>query len=143
MISSNRELSAPTEGAGYSATGLYRPSLDCRMFSLSLTDFDPVCARAIDRMIDFYMKHHHQGQTWPFFTETPLQHFYHAGAGVGKTKDFLPTRPKRRSCYNTSMQIREIGAKSILSKSAIDGITYCVNPYVGCSMHVSIATRVS
>ncbi len=31
------------------------------------------------------------------------------------------------------MQIREIGAKSILSKSAIDGITYCVNPYVGCS----------
>jgi hypothetical protein len=44
------------EGAGYSATGLYRPSLDCRMFSLSLTDFDPVCARAINRMIDFYTK---------------------------------------------------------------------------------------
>ncbi|MGA7161696.1 MAG: M64 family metallopeptidase [Bacteroidota bacterium] len=44
------------EGAGYSSTGLYRPSLDCRMFSLSLTDFDPVCARAIERMIDFYTK---------------------------------------------------------------------------------------
>ena len=44
------------EGAGYSSTGLYRPSLDCRMFSLSLTDFDPVCARAINRMIDFYTK---------------------------------------------------------------------------------------
>jgi len=44
------------EGAGYSSTGLYRPSLDCRMFSLSLADFDPVCARAINRMIDFYTK---------------------------------------------------------------------------------------
>ncbi len=44
------------EGAGYSSAGLYRPSLDCRMFSLSLTDFDPVCARAISRMIDFYTK---------------------------------------------------------------------------------------
>ncbi len=44
------------EGSGYSSTGLYRPSLDCRMFSLSLTDFDPVCARAINRMIDFYTK---------------------------------------------------------------------------------------
>ncbi len=28
---------------------------------------------------------------------------------------------------------REIEAKSILSRSGIDGITYCVNPYVGCS----------
>jgi hypothetical protein len=44
------------EGAGYSTTGLFRPSLDCRMFSLSLTDFDPVCTRAINRMIDFYTK---------------------------------------------------------------------------------------
>jgi hypothetical protein len=44
------------EGAGYSSTGLFRPSLDCRMFSLSLADFDPVCARAINRMIDFYTK---------------------------------------------------------------------------------------
>ncbi len=42
------------EGAGYSSTGLYRPSLDCRMFSLSLVDFDPVCAAAISRVIDFY-----------------------------------------------------------------------------------------
>ncbi len=31
------------------------------------------------------------------------------------------------------MQTREITAKSILSRSGIDGITYCVNPYVGCS----------
>jgi len=42
------------EGAGYSATGLYRPSLDCRMFSLSLVGFDPVCSDAILRVIDFY-----------------------------------------------------------------------------------------
>jgi DNA repair photolyase len=28
---------------------------------------------------------------------------------------------------------RQIMAKSILSKSGIEGITYCVNPYVGCS----------
>jgi hypothetical protein len=42
------------EGAGYVATGMYRPSLDCRMFSLSLTDFDPVCMKAIERQIDFY-----------------------------------------------------------------------------------------
>ncbi len=44
------------EGAGYATKGLYRPSIDCRMFSLSLTDFDPVCSAAIGRMIDFYAK---------------------------------------------------------------------------------------
>jgi hypothetical protein len=42
------------EGAGYVAEGLYRPSIDCRMFTLSLVDFDPVCSAAIERMIDFY-----------------------------------------------------------------------------------------
>jgi len=42
------------EGAGYASKGLYRPSVDCRMFSLSLADFDPVCSAAIERMIDFY-----------------------------------------------------------------------------------------
>ena len=44
------------EGAGYAAKGLYRPSVDCRMFSLSLADFDPVCSAAIERMIDFYAR---------------------------------------------------------------------------------------
>ncbi|NOY06063.1 MAG: peptidase M64 [Chlorobi bacterium] len=44
------------EGAGYSSTGLYRPSLDCRMFSLSLKPFDPVCTASIIRMIDFYAR---------------------------------------------------------------------------------------
>jgi hypothetical protein len=42
------------EGAGYATKGLYRPSLDCRMFSLSLVDFDPVCSAAINRMADLY-----------------------------------------------------------------------------------------
>ncbi|HLF15593.1 MAG TPA: M64 family metallopeptidase [Bacteroidota bacterium] len=42
------------EGAGYVSEGIYRPAIDCRMFSLSLVDFDPVCARAIGRVIDFY-----------------------------------------------------------------------------------------
>ena len=44
------------EGAGYASEGLYRPSSDCRMFSLSLTDFDPVCTAAINRVIDFYSR---------------------------------------------------------------------------------------
>ncbi len=44
------------EGAGYVSEGIYRPSIDCRMFSLSLVDFDPVCSAAIKRMIDFYSR---------------------------------------------------------------------------------------
>ena len=44
------------EGSGYASEGLYRPYIDCRMFSLSLTGFDPVCAKAIENTIDFYTK---------------------------------------------------------------------------------------
>ena len=44
------------EGAGYLSKGMYRPYLDCRMFSKSLVEFDPVCQEAIERMIDFYSK---------------------------------------------------------------------------------------
>jgi hypothetical protein len=44
------------EGAGYVSAGLYRPSVNCRMFSLSLVGFDPVCSEAINRMIGFYAK---------------------------------------------------------------------------------------
>jgi hypothetical protein len=44
------------EGAGYASKGLYRPSVDCRMFSLSLVDFDPVCSAAIKRVINFYAR---------------------------------------------------------------------------------------
>lgn len=42
------------EGAGYASQGIYRPYLDCRMFTRSMTGFCPVCRRAIDTMIDFY-----------------------------------------------------------------------------------------
>jgi hypothetical protein len=44
------------EGAGYSSTGLYRPSLNCIMFSKSLVDFCPVCQRAIERNITLLTK---------------------------------------------------------------------------------------
>jgi len=44
------------EGAGYVSKGVFRPALDCRMFSLSLVGFDPVCKAAIERMIDYYIK---------------------------------------------------------------------------------------
>ena len=44
------------EGAGYVSEGMYRPSLDCRMFSLSLVDFCGVCRAAIERQIDFYAR---------------------------------------------------------------------------------------
>jgi hypothetical protein len=44
------------EGAGYAKTGLYRPAVDCRMFSLSLVGFDPVCTAGIERVVGFYSR---------------------------------------------------------------------------------------
>lgn len=44
------------EGAGYSSTDIYRPSLNCIMFSKSLVDFCPVCQRAIERIIADHAK---------------------------------------------------------------------------------------
>jgi len=44
------------EGAGYASKGIYRPAIDCRMFSKSLEGFCPVCRNAIERMIDFQVK---------------------------------------------------------------------------------------
>lgn len=41
------------EGSHYEATGLYRPAMDCIMFSRS-SEFCPVCRRAIERVIDLY-----------------------------------------------------------------------------------------
>jgi hypothetical protein len=41
------------EGAGYSSTGLYRPSLDCIMFSNRTLKFDIVCTAAIQKRIHF------------------------------------------------------------------------------------------
>ncbi len=42
------------EGSGYASKGLYRPALDCRMFSLTSKEFDPVCNTALKHVIDFY-----------------------------------------------------------------------------------------
>ena len=44
------------EGAGYSSEGLYRPMLDCLMFSKGDKPYCKVCERAIIRVIDHYTK---------------------------------------------------------------------------------------
>ncbi len=44
------------QGSGYASEGFYRPALDCRMFSKSLSGFCPVCKRSIEKVIDFYAK---------------------------------------------------------------------------------------
>ncbi len=58
-ITSNPDLLGKVgafEGAGYISEGMYRPALDCRMFSLTLGPFCPVCGAAIERQIDYYSK---------------------------------------------------------------------------------------
>ena len=42
------------EGAGYSSTGLYRPALDCLMFSRRVQPFCKVCERAVEEMVLHY-----------------------------------------------------------------------------------------
>ena len=42
------------EGAGYSSKGLYRPMLDCIMFSKGDKPFCKVCEKAIEKVIEFY-----------------------------------------------------------------------------------------
>jgi len=42
------------EGAGYVSQGLYRPAIDCLMFSRGVKPLCRVCARAVDGRIDFY-----------------------------------------------------------------------------------------
>lgn len=44
------------EGGGYMAKGIYRPVRNCRMNTNTAKGFCPVCRRAINRMIDFYVK---------------------------------------------------------------------------------------
>ena len=41
------------EGGGYVTEGVYRPSSDCTMKSITIVNFCPVCKRAIQQMIDF------------------------------------------------------------------------------------------
>jgi hypothetical protein len=42
------------EGAGYSSTGMYRPSMDCIMFSKKADSYCPVCAETMQKIIDWY-----------------------------------------------------------------------------------------
>lgn len=42
------------EGAGYVAKGLYRPSIDCMMFSKGNQPYCPVCRATVERMIRFH-----------------------------------------------------------------------------------------
>lgn len=44
------------EGAAYEAKGLYRPEVDCIMFTRNPTHFCRVCERAIERVIDLYAR---------------------------------------------------------------------------------------
>jgi hypothetical protein len=44
------------EGAGYSSQGLYRPMLDCIMFSKGKKPYCKVCEKAIIKVIDYYTK---------------------------------------------------------------------------------------
>ncbi len=44
------------EGAAYEPKGLYRPAIDCVMFSRNLVEFCPVCQRAIEQVIDSHVK---------------------------------------------------------------------------------------
>lgn len=44
------------EGSGYTPKDMYRPAIDCKMFTLNPVDFDPVCAAAIERMIEMFVQ---------------------------------------------------------------------------------------
>jgi hypothetical protein len=44
------------EGASYEAKGLYRPEIDCIMFTRDPVGFCRVCRRGIDRIIDLYAR---------------------------------------------------------------------------------------
>ena len=44
------------EGANYEAQGMYRPRVDCIMFTRNEVGFCPVCFRAIEEVIDLYSR---------------------------------------------------------------------------------------
>jgi hypothetical protein len=44
------------EGGGYSAKGIFRPEMECRMMSNTPKGFCSVCSKAIKDMIEFYIK---------------------------------------------------------------------------------------
>jgi hypothetical protein len=44
------------EGAGYSARGLYRPAVDCLMFSKGAKPFCRVCEEAVAQVVEYYSR---------------------------------------------------------------------------------------
>jgi hypothetical protein len=44
------------EGGGYEAKGIYRPEVDCIMFTRNPTSFCAVCERGVERVIDLYSR---------------------------------------------------------------------------------------
>jgi hypothetical protein len=50
------EVTGVFEGGGYSAKGIYRPEMDCRMKSNNPKGFCTVCRNAIKEMLDFYTR---------------------------------------------------------------------------------------
>ena len=54
MLGKERPGVGAFEGAMYEARGLYRPSADCVMFTRDEVGFCPVCAAAIERIIDLH-----------------------------------------------------------------------------------------
>ncbi|HEN20887.1 MAG TPA: hypothetical protein ENN86_02635 [Desulfobacteraceae bacterium] len=51
-----KDLVGLFEGGGYSAKGIYRPQMDCRMKSNEAASFCKVCQQALREMIEFYTK---------------------------------------------------------------------------------------
>ena len=49
------EITGLFEGGGYSAKGIFRPEMDCRMKGNGPKGFCTVCRQAIKEMIGFYL----------------------------------------------------------------------------------------
>ena len=55
-IAKYKDVTGLFEGAGYSAKGIYRAQIDCRMKSNGPDGYCSVCRRAVRKMIEFYLK---------------------------------------------------------------------------------------
>jgi hypothetical protein len=51
-----KNVTGAFEGGGYSAKGIYRPEMDCRMKSNGPKGYCTVCRNAVKEMIEFYIK---------------------------------------------------------------------------------------
>lgn len=51
-----RNVTGVFEGGGYSAKGIFRPEMECRMMSNTPKGFCSVCTKAIKEMIELYIK---------------------------------------------------------------------------------------